>query len=264
MELLTSGQTNRPQSARKIYALRRADTWAASGRYNEALEAYRYLQASGDILKNHPHSLADFAKTLYRQKKYHAATEQYKRLAATLAGKPGQDLAFYAAAMSLYRSGGSKQTLPLFQNIITTFPGTEGGYRARIKANDLKLLTDIDREGVDTAIEYGNIAVDAPLRELREEAAFKQALSLYLKKELLRTTQFLQAFLHDYGFGPLRWHAEALQIELLPATIKDLIKSEDYMQALILAEQNRDLLISGRVTEDFLNKGFGLLNANIK
>lgn len=254
LQIMESDYTNQPLAVKKLYALRRADAWAMSGRDNEAFEAYRYLEAGDDILKAHPFSLTNYAQSLYRLKKYREATDHYKTLTAILAGQPGQDLAFYASAMSLMRSQADKQTIPLFQNIIDSFPKTEGAYRARLKINDLRLLADREKEGLDSAVEYGNITLEAPLRELREEAAFKQAIALYFKKDLLRTTQFIQAFLHDYGFGKLRRHAEALQTEVLPATIKEMIAAQDYMQALILAEQNRDLLISGRVNDDFLDK----------
>ncbi len=239
-------------SLENMYILRRADALFAAGRKSAAFDVYRRLLRHPGVIKRHPFSLANFAETLYRQKEYVAANEYYKHLGVVLTGHRGQALAFYWAAMSRLKSGDGKDMRLLFENIMHTFPGTEGALRARIKINDLGVLSGDEGAKLKAVQAYGEIAAKAPLRELRGEAAFKQVLALHLLGERLRCVRFLRDFIRDYGGGMLRDHAEALQVELLPAVIKDLIAAKDYLQALTLAEQNRRLLISGRINSDFL------------
>jgi len=255
LDTLTVGDTPAPAGVKDLLDLRRADALHALGNYPSSSRTYQMLQKNNFYIKNHPYSLARLADTVYRLQDYQAALLHYTDLGLKLAGRPGQDLAFFAAAMCRLKLDGDKQIAMLLKNIITTFPGTEGEYRARLKTNDLVVLSERavkEKEGLETAMEYGEIAEKAPLRELREEAAFKQILALYMKGERLRSGQYLQAFLRDYASGSLRPHAEALQVYLLPTTINESIKTKDYMQALVLAEQNRDLLISGRINGNFL------------
>jgi tetratricopeptide (TPR) repeat protein len=253
LKSLTKGDATYSGSAEDLHLLRLADVWAASGQEKKAFEAYRKLQERPGFFKEHPFSLAGFAGVLYRCGEYRTAAERYKDLAVILGGQPEQDLAFFAAAMGQLKSGDTKLASLLLKNITETFPGTEGDLRARLKVNDLEVLSGKEGEGLKVAINYGEIAGMAPLRELREEAAFKQALTLHFKGEDLRSVQSLQVFLRDYGRGRLCNDAEALLVELLPKVIKDLIEEEGYLQVLVLVEKNRELFANGKLSRNFLS-----------
>lgn len=123
------------------------------------------------------------------------------------------------------------------------FPGS-------IKRPEKKVAAKIAE--FDPALEYAAISSSAPLRELREEAAFKQALVLYLRDEPLQAAELLRSFLRDNANGLLKNDATDLLAELLPLVIQDRIREKEYISALVLAEQNRPLLLSGQVRGDFL------------
>jgi len=118
------------------------------------------------------------------------------------------------------------------------------------QAGDTSKQEDFPR--FDPALEYADIAAKASLRALREEAAFKQALSYYFTAEYEKSVELLQDFIRINKSGQLINEAEALLVELLPVVVKDKIDNKDYVDALVLAEQNRAILIDGKVKGDFL------------
>jgi TolA-binding protein len=119
-----------------------------------------------------------------------------------------------------------------------------------------------DFPGFDPALEYGDIAANAPLRALREEAAFKQALTYYFTAEYEKSAELLREFTRSNKSGQLTKEAEALLVELLPMVVEDKIDNKDYVDALVLAEQNRAILIGGKVKGDFLTE-LGLAFASL-
>jgi TolA-binding protein len=281
-------------------ALTAADTPPSTGRTVEAMAFDQALSAHDDILANHPSSLAKYAAILYRKGDFQSALKQYINLTADLYDRPEQSLALCAAAMCQYHSGNTKEARLLLEDVIKKFPASEGSFRARLKINDLFVLTDLkngkllpngqsdsgtgksssapvraaannqeeqaatpsppagdasrqdDFPAFDPAIEYGDIAANAPLRALREEAAFKQALTYYFTAEYEKSVELLQNFTRNNKSGQLTKEAEALLVELLPKVVKDKIANKDYIDALALAEQNRATLIGGKVKGDFL------------
>lgn len=307
---------------RRLFDLRRADMLFSSGRVDEAFTLYKALAAADlpssggglvepfafnqalsahdDILADHPSSLAKYAAILYQKGDYQSALKQYINLTAGLYDQPEQNLALYAAAMSQYNSGNSKEAMLMLEDIITKFPDSEGFFRARLKINDLFVLSELENKkhqqiglsgleteksfssldkdtisnqkentdtpsqqstdksrqndftGFDPALEYADIAANAPLRALREEAAFKEALTYYFKTEYEKSVELLQNFTRTNSSGVLIKEAEALLVEILPVVVEDKIENKDYVDALVLAEQNRAILISGKVKGDFL------------
>jgi TolA-binding protein len=286
---------------RQLFDLRRADMLFSAGRIDEAFTLYKAFTAHDDILADHPSSLAKYAAILYKKGDYQAALKQYINLTAGLYDQPEQNLALYAAAMSQYHSGNSKETGLMLEDIIKKFPDSEGFSRARLKINDLFVLSDLENKehqpngrtapgtaqktisshaddpandqngnaatqaqqsidksrqddftGFDPALEYADLAANAPLRALREEASFKQALTYYFKAEYEKSVELLQDFTRTNSSGQLTREAEALLVELLPVVVKDKIENKDYVDALVLAEQNRAILIGGKVKGDFL------------
>jgi len=285
---------------RRLFDLRRADMLFSSKRQAEAFAIYQALHGQDDILADHPSSLANYAAILYQKGDYQSALKQYINLTAGLYDQPEQNLALYAAAMSQYNSDNSKEAGLMLEDIIKKFPDSEGFSRARLKINDLFVLSEMenkkhqpaelpapeteksfssqdngtasnqngnaetqaplstdksrqdDFKGFDPALEYADIAANAPLRALREEAAFKQALTYYFKAEYEKSVELLQDFIRTNSSGVLTKEAEALLVELLPVVVRNKIAHTDYVDALVLAEQNRAILIGGKVKGDFL------------
>ena len=307
---------------RRLFDLRRADMLFSVGRTGEALTLYQSLSAANttlstgktaeafafdqalsahdDILADHPSSLAKYAAILYKKGDYQGALKQYVNLTAGLYDRPEQNLALCGTAMSQYHNGNTKEAGLILEDVVKKFPISEGSFRARLKINDLFVLTELknrklkpkglsasgtekasssqykgtaneqhgkaettslqtgDTTGRDDspefnpAFEYADIAANAPLRALREEAAFKEALIYYFAADYEKSVQVLQDFIRANKSGQLIGQAEALLVEILPLVVKEKIANKDYVDALALAEQNRAILIGGKVNGDFL------------
>ncbi len=286
------------------YKLRHADALAANGQKDKAYDLYQELIKKHEIVKDQPFSLIHLTDILYHQKEYESSLYYSVELASCLYNYPGRDIALFIAAMSQYKSGKKTESLLLLEDIINNFPNSEGSFRARLKLNDLLVLSTIaqknspkrqetntvpskvdndatndaialkaaeknstthkEKEGtsekgsespfneLDPAQIYVEISKSAPLSALREEAAFKQALVSYLNNKVLETTELLQDFLRTNSNGLLQKEAAALMVEILPKAIETRIEKKDYIKALVLAEQNREMLVSGHINSDFL------------
>jgi tetratricopeptide (TPR) repeat protein len=198
--------------------------------------------------------------------------------------------------MSQYKNVRETQAKLMFENIAKDFPGGDAYYRARLKLNDLFVLSEISAlaspvknpssslsadtaapdaqsaeelrqardyfENFDPAQIYAEIAATAPEREVREEAAFKQALVGYFHNDYATSITLLEDFLRTNSSGKLVREAEALLVEILPSEIKKQIDGKDYIKALTLVEKNRPLLLSGDIRGDFLTE-LGLAFASL-
>ncbi len=109
-----------------------------------------------------------------------------------------------------------------------------------MKKNDHFLLQDNSR--YKWALQqYGNIAQESILRTTTEEALFKQALIHAILGQSNRSIALLQKLLREFRKGNITTTAQSLLIELLPGEIKRLIDKKEYLNALILAKQNKEL-----------------------
>jgi outer membrane protein assembly factor BamD (BamD/ComL family) len=294
--LLDAKTTRYSDVAEQLFVLRKADVLFASGRSDEAYTLYDEVRHHDNLLSEHPDSRAKFASILYQKGMYNDALKQFINLAASLYKLPGQDLAFYAAAMSQYKNVRETQAKLMFENIAKDFPGGDAYFRARLKLNDLFVLSEISApaspekdpssslsadtaapdaqsteelqqaqdyfENFDPAQIYAEIAATAPEREVREEAAFKQALVGYFHNDYTTSITLLEDFLRTNSSGKLVREAEALLVEILPSEIKKQIDGKDYIKALTLVEKNRPLLLSGDIRGDFLTE-LGLAFASV-
>ncbi len=230
--------------------MRQADTCFAIGRFDDATAIYKEISESSTVLKYHPYSFANLAELFHRQGEYGEAYTRYKKIAKQASKQHEKGLATYAAAVNWLKVGQKDQAIDIFKNIISDFPKSDASYRARMKLSDLAIL--LGEDAPELIIDYAKIASYAPSRELREEGALKQVIALHLQGEKVKSVELLNNFLRDYSNGTLHSQAEALQVEILPVAIKKLTDNNDYINALVLAEQNRNLLLSGRINGNFL------------
>ena len=145
------------------------------------------------------------------------------------------------------------EMIDYFARIENTYPGTEAGFKGAIKKTDLQYLTLKDWGA--TAITYYNaLAEKSVSRSTREEASFKEALLYRLKGENIKSTELLMTFLRNFRKGALYNSGQALLIELFPMVIKEYVEKEMYMEALVLAKQNRKLFVKNWVSIDLLSE----------
>jgi tetratricopeptide (TPR) repeat protein len=81
---------------------------------------------------------------------------------------------------------------------------------------------------------------------------FKQALTYHLLQRSEQAISCLREFLHRDRVSELRSYAEALLAEILPSYIEHLVNQERYFDAMLLVEQNRDILVATQRNYSFL------------
>lgn len=242
-----------PESLKLIRERRLFESKSGIGDIDQALNYYRNLKKLHQVLAGDTFSLACAAKVFFHGGDYGNAGMLYRRLATTLEDPSEQALAKFAAALSVYKeTPGGGTALDIFDRIRQEFPGEEAGYRAKMMTLDIQTLAAKDSNIFDLVRGYGEIAAHASIRELREEAAFKEALIMAQRGRSRQSIKALRQFCQDFSSGILRPEAEALLTELLPKVIQDLMDKGDEISALILVEQNRDLLLSRGLNQSFL------------
>ncbi|MDO3378085.1 tetratricopeptide repeat protein [Geoalkalibacter halelectricus] len=233
--------------------LARAAALSGVGRHEEALELFEALQARYGELR-HAFAVERLARSHYALQRFAEAAQAYASLAGLSAGEPAQGLAVFAQAQANWRSGDAREARILLDRVLVAFPDSQGGPRATLKLIDLAVIRGEDKSLVWAIMDYGRLAEEAPERGLREEAAFKQALALHLGHDNRRSVTVLEQFIRNYFSGTLRGEAEALLGELLPPVIDELIAAEEYLQALVLVERHREILLDHRIDWDFLKR----------
>ncbi len=233
-------------------ALRLADLLYAKGEKAKSLTAYQQLGDHPSLLHQDPLSLANFADSLYTAKRYPEAAKMYMQLGDLLSNQTQQDLALFRLALSqLHIRAADKKARIDLEQLIDAFPRDEGGIRAQIKATDLGYVAK--KIAPQQALEvYSRHAQEGQTLLLREECLFKQALINHLSAENATSVQQCMQLLREYQEGNLRTEAMALLIQQLPGVIGQLVKNEEFVKALVLAKQNKQLFVRGWIKPDVL------------
>lgn len=247
--LLTDNIALPPDVAEKI-RIRQADYWYVIKKPVQAFASYR-LQLDSPSLNQMPFSLAGLSNTLYDQKKYKLAAQYYKQLASLISDEETLGLVSFRRNMAHLKFEKRQTLLDNFSQIENSFPDTEAGYRAAIKKNDLLYLAD--RNWATSALaNYQAISRNTSIRAIREEALFKQAIIHSLLNEKGEAISLAQRILREFQTGNLRTVVQALLIDILPDQIKNLVDQKQYVEALVLAKQNRLLFENNWLDNKFL------------
>ncbi len=241
-----------PAELQTVRDLRLADALAGAGQLEPAVQLYRSLDFPGSPLFSHPVSLRQAAEVYSETGGFAQATLMYEQLAgAEDLSRDIRGLALLGAGLAADASGDPRRA-HLLSQVWGDFLDAEAGIRARLKLTDKRVLAGGELERRRAAIDYSEVAQLAPLRELREEAAFKQALALYLGNEPMATVEVLGRFLREFSSGELAPEARVLMRIVLPPVIVKLVEQEQDLQALVLLEQYRELLLAGPMSWTFL------------
>lgn len=235
-----------------IRLLRQADSYYESGDLIKALVAYQKLNSRSTVVDQHPASLARFCDVLYTHKHFKEAASKYQVLVELLSGSDLQNLAMFRQVMSRQRNGEKwSRVFPLLSRIQDIFPGTEGAYRALIRQTDLFYL-DERMQSAQAASKYGKLGVVANRTELREEALVKQAMVNDLAGNYEQSIQQAMDILRDFRNGNLTVETKALILSRLSGVLAAMIAERRYIDALVLAKQNRLFFARGWLSSRLL------------
>ena len=250
--LLLTDNIALPENVVDKIRIRQADYWYALKKPIQAFASYR-LQYDSPALPEMPHSLAGLSNTLYQQKEYKLAARYYKRLAGLVTDKELLGLVSFRRNMAILKFTSPETVIDSLSQIENSFPDTEAAYRAAMKKNDLLYLAD--RNWAPNALSnYAEIAEKCPLRAVREEALFKQAIIHAQLDEKGKAIKLAQKVLREFQTGELRTVVLALLIDILPQQITELVEEKKYIEALVLAKQNRQLFEKNWLDYEFLSE----------
>lgn len=243
-----------PKQLRAIRQLRLADAQVQTGQSREALQHYRNLDKNGGIPAGNPFSLVQAARAFFENHHWQKAHDLYQQLANRVQGADATSQALFLSALASYLEGNQDAAMLQLRLLREDFPGTSGERRAWLLMLDHGLATTQERYLLQGIRDYPEIAAQSQDRRLREEAIFKLGVTLHLHGEPLRAIEALGKFRRNFASSVLRGQAEALMAEILPPELESLIAKGEDLQAVVLLERYRELLIRGDGKWPFLPK----------
>ena len=253
LKYLQNTELGWPDSLLAVRDLRLADALAGLGQRDQALERYRDLVEDPGLCEAYPQSCNLAAFTAFKQGDYHMAERLYRKMAETVKDLPNDDMLLFAAGIATYEAGDLDWGLIALQKTTLERPNTEGAGRAELRLIDHRLLSEGELGMARAANEYGQLGKNAVSREVREEASFKQALSQFLLSDYRESVAHLMQFRRNFASSPLRREADLLLLEQIPLLVDRLLAEKNDLQAVVLVEQNRDLLLRGGFSREFLH-----------
>jgi len=239
-----------PAEIEERIKIRQADYWYAINLPVKAYAAYKLLYNS-PLLRSQPYSFGGHCSTLYDQRYFKAAAREYKILRKAVSGENLIGSLAYRENMAKLKFTEGNLLIDAFSQIEHAYSRTDAGKLSAIKKNDLKLLSDT--QYADVALEnYLEIAQISSTRTIREESEFKAILIHALQGNNQTAVDKLHRFLREFQTGNVRITAQALLIDLLPKEIKRLVDNTDYIGALVLAKQNKELFQNNWIDSNFL------------
>jgi tetratricopeptide (TPR) repeat protein len=232
--------------------LRIADAHAGLGQLDKAIQTYRDLAEEPGLFDYYRFSSNRAAFSAFKNGNYLFASEVYRKLITPLEEAPGDDLLLFAAGAAAYEAGDLGWGMIGLQRATLDRPDTEGGDRAALRLLDIKILKGGELVLAQTAAEYAKLGEKSQFRPVREEARFKHALALYLLGDNQESLEKLMRFRREFGSSQLIREADLLILQQLPTVVHRLLEQKNDLQAVVLAEQNRKLLLRSGFDKEFL------------
>jgi len=253
LEYLQNDTLKWPLELLAVVDLRRADSLVGLKQLEQALTEYQDLVEEPGLFERYQSSLNRSAFTAYQLGAYEFAYQQYRMLSELVKELPGADLIQFGAGASAYAAGNLDWGLIGLQKASLDWPGNEGGERAELRLIDHSVINGGDFELAKAATAYGQIGQQASGRLVREEGVFKRALALYLLTDYQDSVHELMRFKREFGSSKLRRETDLLLLKQLPNVVHSLLQQRNELDAVVLVEKNRNLLLRGGFDRTFLH-----------
>jgi hypothetical protein len=248
-DLLTAAAFVWPEELQLPRRIRQADALAGLGQRSEALEQYRNLQPFCHISL---YSCGQAAGSALAVGDFAMARRLFRRLALEVSDAAHADLIHFGAGAATYAAGDHNSGWLALEEVLQHYPNSEGGDRARLRLIDIRVIQG-DKEALAAAVaDYSRLGQASAHRGVREESLFKAALALFLLDDHQQSITRLMQFRRDYHSAPLRREANLLIARQLPLVVSQLLAAGKQLDALILVEQNRELLLASGYDRAFL------------
>ncbi len=233
--------------------LRVADALAGLEKRDEAVAAYRDLFKEPGLFDFYRFSSNRAGFSAFKNKDYKFASEVYRKMVTPLVEGPGDDLILFAAGAAAYEAGDLGWAMIGLQRTTLDRPETEGGDRAALRLVDIGLIRGGELALEKAAPQYAALGQNSKFRPVREEGSFKHALTLYLLGRQRESIEKLMRFRREFGSSKLVREADLLILQQLPPVIHQLLAEKNDLQAVVLAEKNRKLMLRGGFDKTLLH-----------
>ena len=253
LNLLSEDALVWPDHLESVRLIRLADALAGLGERDRALTVYRDLVAEPALCEFYYASCQRAAHTAFQLQDFDLSHRLYQPLALAFTNQQGADMIHFAAASAVFETGDTDWGWIGLERTTHDYPRSEGGDRAALRLLDIRVVTGNLTAIAAMASEYAAIGQRSQVRSLREEAFFKEALVLFLAGEHQTSVNRLMNFRRDFATSPLRREANILLSQQLPIVVEQLLAQGNDLQAVVLVEQNRELLLAGGYDRAFLH-----------
>jgi hypothetical protein len=253
LDLLKEEELTWPHHLETVRRIRLADALAGLGERDRALAAYRELADEPPLCEFYYASCQGAAHAAFQARDFALSHRLYQPLALAFSNEQGADMIHFAAAAAAFETGNPDWGWIGLERTTQDYPRSEGGDRAAIRLLDIRVMNGEVATIAALANEYEVIGQRSQVRNLREEAFFKEALVLFLAAEHQTSVNRLMSFRRDFATSPLRREASILLSQQLPMVVEQLLDQGNDLQAVVLVEQNRELLLASRYERTFLD-----------
>ncbi|WP_041531292.1 tetratricopeptide repeat protein [Syntrophotalea carbinolica] len=241
-----------PNALQRTVQWRRSQALLHMGKKTKAARGFRRMYSRPDLHARFPDIRYDAGLSCLETGRYKEAEVHFVELSQSLHDPIQHGNAEFCAAKAAYLAKDRKRALVSLEQLRDNYEGTETGFFAWMALLDHRFSNQENVSFLQIARDYGTIAENAPLRSLREEAAIKQALVHHLHNQQDRAAALLKVFLRNFSRGPFQKEAKTLLSEILPPLIEKLIRDGHDLEAVVMVEEHRDLLIDGNLSWSFL------------
>ncbi len=241
-----------PAGYQSMVKLRTADARTGLGESKAGLASYADLLAKAGLFEFYRFSCNRAAFAAFKSADYQLARRFYRKLVAVTRDEPGGVLALWGLGAASYLAGDRKWGLIDLKKATLEYPSTEGVDRAALLLIDHQLLQADELGMVQASNGYQRLGRQAGHWKVREEATFKAALSLFLIGDHAESVATLMSFLREFSSSNLKREAHLLLLEQIPSLVKQLLADKKPLDAVVLVEKNRTLLLQGGPDREFL------------
>ena len=253
LDLLSEDGLTWPDDLETVRRIRLADALAGLAERDRALGAYRELADEPLLCEFYYSSCQRAAHAAFQARDFELSRHLYQPLALAFSNEQGADMIHFAAAAAVLEAGDPDWGWIGLERTTQDYPRSEGGDRAALRLLDIRMMNAQEPTITSIAGEYANIGQGSQVRNLREEALFKEGLVLFLAADHQTSVNRLMRFRRDFASSPLQREANILLSQQLPIVVEQLLDQGNDLEAVVLVEQNRELLLASGYDRAFLN-----------
>ncbi|WP_243374360.1 tetratricopeptide repeat protein [Geotalea sp. SG265] len=235
--------TGRETPLRPLAWYRQGEALYLLGKYDDALKAFREGERRWPAyLILNPATAFYFADTVARTGDPDGGRKMLAGLIARLADKTYAPLLLDRLADVLARKGREKEALAIYRTVVEHFPRTEAAVHAQLKLADRRLFSLTPDTYLPLADQYRAIYCTAGEVSLRDDSAFKGALTESLYGKPAAALAAMIQYEKQYPQGIFVAIARSIHQELLLLVYRELYQAGDNGGLIAIAQQNLDYL----------------------